>query len=217
MQLKLSRALLVYVLQICSLLAFTYGLRKFGGTEYFFTLTPSLFLFWFLYTGLVTFLTLRLAIFHPHSFSFGQLGWSSSYFLRDFILGVFGFIICFLVTGTVLKIFDAGDFSDLISGFLNQTTSQRLAYLLVGLHAAFIEESVFRGYLQFYAVDRLKKIWGVLLVALLFSLYHLQFHPIPLGIKFVFGLIFGALYLRSGSLIAPATAHLLIWLVLGES
>lgn len=56
---------------------------------------------------------------------------------------------------------------------------------------------------------------GLLGTALIFDLLHLNFSTSSLLAKLGFGLVFGLLRERSGSLVAPFVAHALFWVLAG--
>ncbi len=79
------------------------------------------------------------------------------------------------------------------------------AVLLVLVGAPLGEELFFRGLLVSLLRERLKAKWAVTLAALLFALLHfytLQFLPV-----LVSGILLGLLFIRSGSILVPITAH----------
>ncbi|MEZ5749045.1 MAG: type II CAAX endopeptidase family protein [Caenibius sp.] len=82
--------------------------------------------------------------------------------------------------------------------------------LLLTCFQAGAEEVFFRGWLQPVLVARIGATGGVLLAAVLFSLFHLvgsPHEPLALVNLALGGLLFGVLALRSGGLAAPAAAH----------
>ena len=56
---------------------------------------------------------------------------------------------------------------------------------------------------------------GICLTAIIFSIYHLAFHPMALIGRFVQGFIYGFLKESTDALIAPSVAHVLIWVLWG--
>jgi membrane protease YdiL (CAAX protease family) len=88
--------------------------------------------------------------------------------------------------------------------------------LIVGVHIALFEESVFRGYLQPALVHRLGRWGGLLATAVVFAAWHPpHFHLtgflVRLGRGFVTGLLRGA----DRPLFAAVVAHALLWPVVG--
>jgi membrane protease YdiL (CAAX protease family) len=92
---------------------------------------------------------------------------------------------------------------------------QRLVLVAIGLQAAFIEESLFRGNLQPLLQRRFGATVGLALTACVFGAYHLNPSPHALGGKVVLGLLFGRARGADGSLVAPAVAHALVWALAG--
>lgn len=88
-----------------------------------------------------------------------------------------------------------------------------LKYLLRDLvyMVAFVglgEELLFRGLIQRDMMNLLGWKWGLIGASIMFSVMHLTWRSIPeLGFTFVAGLIFGYLYYRTRSLIAPIVTH----------
>lgn len=145
-----------------------------------------------------------------------ELGWRPPSWARDLGLGVAGFALCSLVLcGTLL--ITGGSPSELIASIKSFSPAQRLLFIIIGLQAAFAEETVFRGYLQPTLSARLGVGVGLLTTAAIFSVYHLQFHPVGLIGKLLLGVIFGGLFLVSRSLWPSAIAHFLVWAVLGAA
>ena len=76
--------------------------------------------------------------------------------------------------------------------------------LFVGLG----EELLFRGLIQRDLAGALGWRWGLILASLMFAVMHLTWRSIPeLGFVFLAGLILGALYWKTKSLVAPIVAH----------
>ena len=81
-----------------------------------------------------------------------------------------------------------------------------LNFFVVAIMPALAEELFFRGLIQKYLVQWTKStLWGVVVAAIVFSAIHMQFQGfIP---RFLLGLLFGYLYVWSGSIWAPIAAH----------
>jgi membrane protease YdiL (CAAX protease family) len=81
-----------------------------------------------------------------------------------------------------------------------------LTILLVGVLPAVSEELFFRGVLQKLFIQIFKRVWpGIIFTAALFSAFHLQFMGfIP---RMALGIILGALYWYSGSLLTSMIGH----------
>ena len=70
------------------------------------------------------------------------------------------------------------------------------------------EELLFRGLVQRDMMNLLGWKWGLLGASLMFMVMHLTWRSIPeLGFTLFAGLLFGYLYHRTGSLVAPIIAH----------
>jgi membrane protease YdiL (CAAX protease family) len=151
--------------------------------------------------------------------SFREAGWRDLA-LRDVSYGVLGFALCAIaLTGLLAS--DSG-FSDAIAYIADKiahyTPQQRVFFALMGVIAAVPEETIFRGILQPTLQTKLGRWPGILLTAVIFAVYHVQFaFELPLLISHTcLGLILGLLRERTGTLWAPAIAHALMWIVLGS-
>jgi len=70
------------------------------------------------------------------------------------------------------------------------------------------EELLFRGLIQRDMVGAFGWKWGLFGASVLFTVMHLTWRSLPeLGFVFLAGLILGALYLKTKSLVAPIVAH----------
>ena len=143
-----------------------------------------------------------------------SLGWKSAAPQRDVALGILGL---FALVGVMLAAFVCfgESLTELWQTVLAFPAGLRAQFLVIGVLAALAEETLFRGYLQPAAQAKLGTFWGIVLVALVFSLYHMTPHPLGLVVKFGFGLVLGFLRFRTQSLVAPAVAHFAVWQVLG--
>jgi membrane protease YdiL (CAAX protease family) len=108
-----------------------------------------------------------------------------------------------------------GDTGETWARITSYGMGERMFFLFIGLQASFIEESLFRGYLQPILSRRVGAVAAWLLTAILFGVSHLSIDPLRLaGITFI-GLVYGALRLGDRSLVAPSVAHTLTWLIWG--
>lgn len=81
-----------------------------------------------------------------------------------------------------------------------------LVYML--LFVGLAEELLFRGLIQQDVTEAFGWKWGLFAASALFAVMHLTWRSIPeLGFVFLAGLILGALYLKTKSLVAPIVAH----------
>jgi membrane protease YdiL (CAAX protease family) len=148
--------------------------------------------------------------------SLRDLGWRTENAGRDVLLGIAGF---FMVAAIVLGLRGVAEGSramaDVLHSVSHYTAAQRGLFVVIGVVAAFTEESIFRGYLQPSLVRRCGPMLGVIATALFFSVVHLQFALPRLLALLLIGLAYGVLRAKSHSLIAPAVANLLCWAILG--
>lgn len=89
----------------------------------------------------------------------------------------------------------------------NQLGVMLLNFIVVAIMPAIAEEFFFRGLIQKYIIQWTKNtVWGVVLAAAIFSAIHMQFQGfIP---RFLLGMLFGYLYVWSGSIWVPVAAHM---------
>jgi membrane protease YdiL (CAAX protease family) len=89
-----------------------------------------------------------------------------------------------------------------------------VAFFAFGV-AAWVEENLFRGYLQPLLATRLPLQVAIVVQAALFSVAHLGYttNLMYFGSAFVSGLILGALRGRGRNLVAPYVAHSLLWMM----
>ena len=150
--------------------------------------------------------------------SFREAGWRELA-LRDVAYGVLGFVV--LAISLLCVVARDGGFKDAVSyiaaTITHYTLQQRVFFVLMGVIAAIPEETIFRGVLQPTLQKMLGRWPGILLTAVIFAAYHVQYaFALPLLVShFVTGLVLGLLRERTGTLWAPAIAHALVWIVLG--
>lgn len=148
--------------------------------------------------------------------TFASLGWRTERPGRDVALGAAGFLAAAAVVLACGALFAGMGLADVRDGLVGPTMGQRALFVFIGIEAALSEESIFRGFLH----GSLERRWGaaaaLLFGALVFALYHLQLAPAALLGKIGLGLVFGALRLRSRSLVPSAIAHALVWAILGS-
>jgi membrane protease YdiL (CAAX protease family) len=103
---------------------------------------------------------------------------------------------------------------------LNGLTTAQGLYLLAMLVVAFVEEFIFRGYIQLRLMDWLGETWGWVITAVLFTLWQVPQKlllgagsasdlAISLGTLLLFGLLLGWIMRRSGSVLATTVFHAL--------
>lgn len=151
--------------------------------------------------------------------SFREAGWRGLA-QRDVAYGALGFAAFALVVAGVLAAESTLDeavayIAETIAGY---TPQQRVFFVLMGVIAAIPEETIFRGILQPTLQQKLGRWPGLVLTAVIFSVYHVHFQlALPrLVSHFCWGLILGVLRDRTGTLWAPAIAHALMWIVFGS-
>jgi membrane protease YdiL (CAAX protease family) len=161
---------------------------------------------------------LRLGMCRYARLSFREAGWSGLA-LRDVAYGVLGFALL-AVSLTCVLATESG-FADTIAYIADKiahyTPQQRVFFALMGVIAAIPEETIFRGIMQPTLQNKVGRWPGILLTAVIFAVYHLQFaFAFPLIVSHIgTGLILGVLRERTRTLWAPAIAHALVWVILG--
>jgi uncharacterized protein len=173
-------------------------------------------LFIIVYTLVEILLIVRFGINKYGGLSLKQIGWRFDNWKTNVAVGILGGLIAVCAIYLVGLGFKSWDWSSFLTQQANLTSSQRVLFLLIGLNASFIEESLFRGFLQPAAIDKFGYLLGIVFTALIFTIYHLQFLPQALAGKFVLGFIFGVLRSRDKSLIRPAIAHTIMWVLIGS-
>lgn len=146
---------------------------------------------------------------------FQDLGWRAAAFGPAVIQGVLGFIVALAVVFGISVIGGAA-LPDLLATLAQYTWKQRCLFFIIGVNAALIEESLFRGYLQPTLNKKLGTAGGILLTAIVFAFYHLNFGIIGVTGKFLLGLVYGVLRDKTNSLLPSGIAHFLVWFVIGS-
>ncbi len=144
-----------------------------------------------------------------------ELGWTSDQPGLSLGLGAAGGVLAIAVTVGMALAFGGADLHAVASAVFGHGAEQRLLFVMIGLDAAFTEESLFRGYLQPALVKRLGFGAGLLATAAVFAVYHLSFTPLGLLSKLVLGAVFGLLRGRDRPLWVSAIAHAMLWVVVG--
>lgn len=146
---------------------------------------------------------------------FQDLGWRAASLWPAVVQGILGFLVAFGVVAGMAALGGAS-IPDLLQAIAQYTWKQRGLFLLIGLQAALVEESLFRGYLQPVLVKRLGTGAGILLTAVVFAFYHMNFTGVSLIGKSLLGLIYGVLRHQTNSLLPAGITHFLVWLVIGS-
>ena len=173
-------------------------------------------IFIILYTLAESILILRLGIIKFGGLSLKSIGWRANSWRSDIFYGVLGGVISIGAIYFLGLFFGNWDWLKFVSTQKQFTFSNRILFLLIGLNAGFIEESLFRGFLQPAAVKNFGFAFGLIFTSFVFAAYHLKFNPQVFIGKFVLGLIFGALRGRDRPLLRPALAHALLWAAIGS-
>jgi membrane protease YdiL (CAAX protease family) len=182
--------------------------QGFGSLDFQDNLAFGLFLF--LWLGLISVGLIGGGVIWLPQTSWRELGWVRKGLPKAIGMGFVGFV---LMTINVI-----------IWGMIEGATGQPqllppspVRLLLVAVFAfglpAWVEENLFRGYLQPLLIARTNLWLAIVAQAALFSLAHIGYtqNPFDFGSAFVAGLILGWLRKREGSLIAPFLAHGLFW------
>ncbi len=144
--------------------------------------------------------------------SWRQLGWSRAGLPKAIGLGILGFFLMYinLIVWAMAK------------GATEQPhlTLPGLSRLLLVVFFAFgqpawVEENLYRGYLQPLLSQRVKLWLAIFIQAAIFSLAHLGYltNPYDFASAFVTGLILGWLRGRESNIVAPFTAHGMYWMM----
>lgn len=178
--------------------------------------TPTFWLAWLISSAFAALVLVRHGSVKNGHGSWHTLGWHADGLAKNLALGIaVGAlsitinVITSLVVGATLA-----DDLETITGY---TLTERAVFIAIGLQAAFIEESLFRGNLQPLLVARHGRILGILTTAAIFSAYHLDPRPFSLISKFCVGLVYGAARdFTKGSLVASGFGHFLVWTTVGS-
>jgi membrane protease YdiL (CAAX protease family) len=145
-----------------------------------------------------------------------ELGWSR-FAASDVAAGIAGAValvgVAFLVMIARKGSFDRA-LEYLLGAFTDFALNERALCVFIGCVAAFTEETMFRGLMQPALQHRLGRTGGLVVTALVFAAYHGRFTPTIFLGKLGVGLVLGALRERTGTLWAPAIAHMLQWSLL---
>lgn len=147
-----------------------------------------------------------------------SLGWTRIPVGRALAIGLAAFLTSgaavlaglLVATGSVTAALDV-----LWRGLVEPSLSDRLVFLGIGVAASAGEETLWRGYLQPRLVRRIGPIAGLVAIAALFALAHLDFRAGSLVSKLGIGLSLGMAAHLGRSLFPAALAHTLVWSVLG--
>lgn len=150
--------------------------------------------------------------------SLREVGWTGLS-LRDVAYGALGFaLFAILVTGSHAAEIGFDEAIAYITDTIRHyTPQQRAFFVLMGVIAAIPEETIFRGIVQPTLQKKRGRWLGILLTAIIFALYHVQYGFVLQRLinHTCWGLILGLLRERTGTLWAPAIAHALMWIIFG--
>jgi membrane protease YdiL (CAAX protease family) len=213
----LRRALILIALQI--LLVFVIGFRVLAplvlpSADDMFAPTAAAFGFVALLGGIGALALVWFGSVRQPRRTWADLGWVWEEPGKHIAVGVVAGLAC--IVGEAIVLLALGMSPGEIAGAIAEPAlPQRMLFLLIGVQAAFVEESLFRGNLFDALRSKMSPIAAILLGAVIFALYHLQPNPVGLVVKTSFGIIYTIARLRGGSLASPAIAHAMVWIVMG--
>ena len=144
--------------------------------------------------------------------SWHQLGWSRKGLPKAIALGLPGFIL--LSINVFVWAIAKGSTQQPQITVPGPSRLLLVAFFAFG-QPAWVEENLYRGYLQPLLSQRMKLWLAIVVQAAIFSLTHLGYlsNPFDFGQTFVAGLILGWLRGRNSNLVAPFVAHGLFWMM----
>ena len=184
--------------------------KWFGKIEFYETIPFTLFLlgsFALLSVGLISGGMVWLS-----KISWHDLGWRREGLVKAVGLGFLGLVLL-SINSTVWHFIGGGTKPpELITPSLARMFL--VAFFGFGI-ASWIEENLFRGYLQPVLTKSVGLPMAIVIQALLFSAAHIGWYtsPVGFGMAFAAGLVLGCLRGRDRSLVAPFLAHALFWLM----
>ena len=144
--------------------------------------------------------------------SWQELGWKRNSLLKSIGLGLIGFILLYInvIVWAMLK----GNTEQPEMFAPSLTRLLLVMFFAFGL-PAWVEENLYRGYLQPLLAGKMSIGLAIIVQAVIFSVAHLGYssHLLDFGSAFVTGLILGWLRGRESSLVAPFIAHGLFWMM----
>lgn len=144
--------------------------------------------------------------------SWQQLGWSLKGLPKAIGLGLLGFVLLLLniIVWAIVK--DPTQQSQLAIPNIDRLLL--VAFFAFG-QPAWVEENLYRGFLQPLFSQRMKLGFAIIIQAVIFSIAHLGYlsNPLDFGQSFVAGIILGCLRGRNSNLVAPFVAHGFFWLM----
>jgi membrane protease YdiL (CAAX protease family) len=184
------------------------------GEQSVFEAAPGAFVFLVVLAAADLGIVIGLGLLRWNRLTLAELGWRRPR-ARDILLGLLGGALAIAAILGVAFLYRGS-----VAGMLAQVRAfapeQRALFLLMGIHAALGEETIFRGYLQPTLERKLGRPAGLLITAAVFAVYQLKLRPFPLLSKLATGVVLGGLRQASGSLWPPAIAHACVWVVMGS-
>jgi membrane protease YdiL (CAAX protease family) len=144
-----------------------------------------------------------------------DLGWSRFVAARDVPWALAALVVA-AAFPIVAYYLDSGSFGAVVDAAMKGPLVSRIVFCVIGVLAAFSEESVFRGLLQPSLEKKMPWPAALAVMCVVFSLYHLPRHPIAFVGRILTGLAYGGAARKTGALWAGALAHFLTWALLGE-
>lgn len=144
-----------------------------------------------------------------------ELGWHADHLGTQVALGLAGAGVCCGIVAGILFVLGV-PFAEVVDSVRGLSAAERITFMAIGIQAAFIEESLFRGNLLPVLEQKLGQKAALPVSAVVFAVYHLNPNPVSLVGKTLSGLVYGGLRKAKGSLVAPAIAHGLFWTVVGS-
>ena len=140
-----------------------------------------------------------------------QLGWSRKGLLKAIGLGILGYIL--LNINLFVWAIAKGSTQQPQITVPSLSRLLLVAFFAFGL-PAWVEENLYRGYLQPILSQRMKLWLAIVIQAAFFSLAHLGYlsNPYDFCSAFVAGLVLGWLRGRESNIVAPFVAHGLFWM-----
>ncbi len=144
--------------------------------------------------------------------SWRELGWRREGAVKAIGLGFLGFILIYI--NVVVWAMLGGNMEPPETLVPSLSRILVVAFFAFGL-AAWVEENLYRGYLQPLLAEKVGGGQAIVWQAVIFSVAHLGYlgHFIEFAAAFVTGVILGWLRERSGGIVAPYVAHGLFWML----
>ena len=144
--------------------------------------------------------------------SWQELGWKRNSLLKSIGLGLIGFILLYI--NIIVWAMLTGNTKQPEMFTPSPTRLLLVIFFAFGL-PAWVEENLYRGYLQPLLAGKMSIWLAIIVQAIIFSVAHLGYssHLLDFGSAFVTGLILGWLRGRESSLVAPFIAHGLFWMM----